>query len=101
MARRELKRSASSRVPPANMARGERPQMLHQDFRAAGLGAGHDRALQIGARLLADECPEFRVYADPADHPFCLDAVPPADRRVGGQHQHGLLIVKAIQLGGG
>jgi catechol 2,3-dioxygenase-like lactoylglutathione lyase family enzyme len=60
---------------PPTWPEGERPQMLHLDFRVADLGAEHDRALQLGARLLADESPEFRVYADPAGHPFCLCAV--------------------------
>jgi hypothetical protein len=49
--------------------------MLHLDFRVADLDAEHDGAVQIGARFLADESPEFRVYADPAGHPFCLCAV--------------------------
>jgi hypothetical protein len=60
---------------PPTWPEGERPQMLHLDFNVADLDAGHDRALQLGARLLADESPEFRVYTDPAGHPFCLCAV--------------------------
>jgi Glyoxalase-like domain len=60
---------------PPTWPDGERPQMLHLDFRVADLSAEHDRALQVGARLLADRSPEFRVYADPAGHPFCLCAV--------------------------
>jgi catechol 2,3-dioxygenase-like lactoylglutathione lyase family enzyme len=59
---------------PPTWPEGE-PQMLHLDFKVADLAAEHDRALQHGARLLADESPDFRVYADPAGHPFCLCAV--------------------------
>jgi hypothetical protein len=43
---------------------------------AADLDVQHDRALALGARLLADRSadPEepLRVYADPAGHPFCI-----------------------------
>jgi Glyoxalase-like domain len=60
---------------PPTWPEGEHPQMLHLDFRVADLPAEHDRALRIGARYLADESPEFRVYADPVGHPFCLCAV--------------------------
>jgi Glyoxalase-like domain len=60
---------------PPTWPEGERPQMLHLDFRVADLDIEHDRALRLGARFLADESPEFRVYADPAGHPFCLCAV--------------------------
>ncbi len=51
----------------------ERPQMLHLDLTVDDLDAAHDRALGLGARLL-DTQESFRVYADPADHPFCLCA---------------------------
>jgi predicted enzyme related to lactoylglutathione lyase len=47
------------------------PQMLHLDLRVDDLEAAHQRALTIGAKLL-DEQRSFRVYADPAGHPFCL-----------------------------
>jgi glyoxalase superfamily protein len=60
---------------PPTWPEGERPQMLHLDFRVADLDIEHDRALRLGARFLADESPEFRVYADPVGHPFCLCAV--------------------------
>jgi hypothetical protein len=60
---------------PPTWPEGERPQMLHLDFLVEDLPAAHDRALRIGAQYLADESPEFRVYADPVGHPFCLCAV--------------------------
>ena len=40
------------------------------------MDAAHERAVALGARLLADRSddPEepLRVYADPAGHPFCI-----------------------------
>jgi catechol 2,3-dioxygenase-like lactoylglutathione lyase family enzyme len=49
----------------------ERQQMFHFDLQVDDLDAAHERALEIGARLL-DRQRTFRVYADPAGHPFCL-----------------------------
>jgi predicted enzyme related to lactoylglutathione lyase len=49
----------------------ERQQMFHFDFQVDDLDAAHERAVEIGARLL-DQQRTFRVYADPAGHPFCL-----------------------------
>jgi predicted enzyme related to lactoylglutathione lyase len=51
----------------------EHPQQVHIDFEVPDLDAGERRILGIGARK-----PEFqpgtgfRVYLDPAGHPFCL-----------------------------
>jgi hypothetical protein len=46
----------------------------------AELDEQHERAISLGARLLADQAddPEepLRVYADPAGHPFCLFVSP-------------------------
>jgi hypothetical protein len=63
----------------------EIPQQLHLDLVVAdaeSLRAEHDRALSLGATLLADgfDDPEepIYVYADPAGHPFCI-FVAPAD----------------------
>lgn len=52
----------------------ERPQMAHLDLRVTDLDAEHRRAIDLGARLLDDAHETFRVYADPAGHPFCLCA---------------------------
>ncbi|WP_091375914.1 VOC family protein [Actinokineospora alba] len=52
---------------------GERPQQFHLDLKVEDLPAAHERAVEIGAKLL-DEQKTFRVYADPAGHPFCLCA---------------------------
>lgn len=56
----------------------ERPQQLHLDFDVDDLEGEEKRALALGATLLerTDEVmpggANWRVYADPAGHPFCL-----------------------------
>jgi catechol 2,3-dioxygenase-like lactoylglutathione lyase family enzyme len=59
---------------PPNWPSPEQPQQFHLDLRIADMEAGHERALALGARLLDDKPETFRVYADPAGHPFCLCA---------------------------
>lgn len=53
---------------------GEHPSQLHLDFDVPDLDVGEAAVVAIGARLAADqpEPDEFRVYLDPAGHPFCL-----------------------------
>jgi catechol 2,3-dioxygenase-like lactoylglutathione lyase family enzyme len=58
------------------------PQQLHLDLTVASISeleAQHERAVDLGARLLFDRSddPEepLRVYADPAGHPFCIFVV--------------------------
>jgi predicted enzyme related to lactoylglutathione lyase len=50
------------------------PQQLHLDLNVSDLDAGQERALALGAELLDDKPKTFRVFADPAGHPFCLCA---------------------------
>jgi hypothetical protein len=50
------------------------PQQFHLDVGVADLDAAHQQVLALGATLLeagADDR-DWRVYADPAGHPFCL-----------------------------
>jgi Glyoxalase-like domain len=50
------------------------PQQAHLDFDVADLDAGEAALIAIGARK-AETQPmpnEWRVYLDPAGHPFCL-----------------------------
>jgi hypothetical protein len=50
------------------------PQQLHIDFDVPDLDDGERRVLAVGARK-AEVQPKpdsFRVYFDPAGHPFCL-----------------------------
>ncbi|MGV9873079.1 VOC family protein [Streptomyces cellulosae] len=66
-------------TPPAWPAAGHDSQQFHLDFDAGGtweeVDAAEEKVLALGARVLDREDYEkkdFRVYADPAGHPFCL-----------------------------
>jgi catechol 2,3-dioxygenase-like lactoylglutathione lyase family enzyme len=55
------------------------PQQLHLDLTVEDFAAAHKAALALGATALSPTSPpgpedtsSFRVYADPAGHPFCL-----------------------------
>jgi catechol 2,3-dioxygenase-like lactoylglutathione lyase family enzyme len=53
------------------------PQQIHFDLFVDDIKAAHDEATALGARLLdaatdLDAAHGYRVYADPAGHPFCL-----------------------------
>jgi catechol 2,3-dioxygenase-like lactoylglutathione lyase family enzyme len=49
------------------------PQQFHLDVRVDDIEAAERRAIAAGAKRLTDGGGEtFRVYADPAGHPFCL-----------------------------
>ncbi|MDJ0663152.1 MAG: VOC family protein [Acidimicrobiia bacterium] len=66
---------APDHVPP-DWPDGE-PQQVHIDFHVTDPAAAHRRAIDLGSRLLQDATdPDadhgYRVYADPAGHPFCL-----------------------------
>jgi catechol 2,3-dioxygenase-like lactoylglutathione lyase family enzyme len=49
------------------------PQQMHLDLMVADLDAGEAAVLELGATK-AEEQPgtSFRVFLDPAGHPFCL-----------------------------
>lgn len=49
-----------------------RPQQAHLDVIVDDLDAGEARALELGASRLPGGESSFRVFADPAGHPFCL-----------------------------
>jgi catechol-2,3-dioxygenase len=49
-----------------------RPQQAHLDVLVSDLDAGEARALSLGATRLDGGAETFRVFADPAGHPFCL-----------------------------
>lgn len=55
----------------------ERPQQMHFEIEVDDIEAAQEKVLGLGARLLAtvEEDPKnlYRVYADPAGHPFCLE----------------------------
>ncbi|HEX2131335.1 MAG TPA: VOC family protein [Actinophytocola sp.] len=48
------------------------PQQAHLDIQVDDLDAGEARAVELGATRLAPGGERFRVFADPAGHPFCL-----------------------------
>jgi catechol 2,3-dioxygenase-like lactoylglutathione lyase family enzyme len=48
------------------------PQQAHLDILVDDLDAGEARALELGAARLPGGGDTFRVFADPAGHPFCL-----------------------------
>ena len=58
---------------PPQWPGGEHPQQFHLDFDVPDLDAGEEQVLAIGARK-HDHQPgtTFRVFLDPAGHPFCL-----------------------------
>ncbi|MQA78069.1 MAG: VOC family protein [Streptosporangiales bacterium] len=63
---------APDHVPPRWPDAGH-PQQLHLDFEVDDLDRGETDVLALGARK-AEFQPgtSFRVYLDPAGHPFCL-----------------------------
>jgi catechol-2,3-dioxygenase len=50
----------------------ERPQQFHLDVAVSDIDVAEQQVLKLGATRLAGEGDDFRVYADPASHPFCL-----------------------------
>ncbi|MDP8988247.1 MAG: VOC family protein [Actinomycetota bacterium] len=58
---------------PPDWPSQERPQQAHLDFDVDDLDAGEREVLALGARK-AELQPgsSFRVFFDPAGHPFCL-----------------------------
>ena len=53
---------------------GDRPQQLHLDLDVEDLDAAEAQVLTLGARKAGfqPDPDAFRVYLDPAGHPFCL-----------------------------
>jgi hypothetical protein len=51
-----------------------RPQQFHIDLAARDLDQAQEQVLRLGATLLdaGDGKRSWRIYADPAGHPFCL-----------------------------
>ena len=52
----------------------DQPQQSHVDIGVTDLDAAQDKVLALGATLLEDwsGSKSWRVFADPAGHPFCL-----------------------------
>ena len=54
------------------------PQQAHLDVMVDDLDAGEARAVELGASRLDAGGSGFRVFVDPAGHPFCLTVDDPA-----------------------
>lgn len=48
------------------------PQQFHFDLLVEDVDAAETAVLKLGARRLPGGGDDFRVYADPVGHPFCL-----------------------------
>ncbi|NUR92154.1 MAG: VOC family protein [Nonomuraea sp.] len=60
---------------PPDWPGSERPQQLHIDVTVDDMDTGEKQALEIGAvkhEYQPSEDDSFRVFLDPAGHPFCL-----------------------------
>ena len=53
------------------------PQQTHLDIRVSDLDVAETAVLALGATRAGSDTLTFRVYLDPAGHPFCL--IVPAD----------------------
>jgi len=59
-------------IPP-RWPEPQHPQQEHLDIRVDDVEAAQAEVLRLGATLLqAEQGTGFRVFADPAGHPFCL-----------------------------
>ncbi|MEU0073067.1 VOC family protein [Streptomyces sp. NPDC006332] len=65
--------AAPGHVPPT-WPSSDGSQQFHLDLVVADLDEAEKKALALGAKPLEveDRSRTFRVYADPAGHPFCL-----------------------------
>jgi catechol 2,3-dioxygenase-like lactoylglutathione lyase family enzyme len=50
----------------------DRPQQFHLDVMVDDVDTAESEVLALGARRLSGVDDSYRVYADPAGHPFCL-----------------------------
>lgn len=63
---------AADHVPP-QWPSAEHPQQTHIDFDVPDLDSAEEQAIAIGARKYEHQPgTSFRVFLDPAGHPFCL-----------------------------
>ncbi|MBN9098521.1 MULTISPECIES: VOC family protein [unclassified Pseudonocardia] len=72
---------APDHVPPIWPGH-EHPQQFHLDVDVPDLDVAEEQVLAIGAiRHAVQPGTTFRVFLDPAGHPFCLCACPPGDQQ--------------------
>lgn len=48
------------------------PQQMHIDVKVDDFDVAEPAVIALGATKAGSETPTFRVYLDPAGHPFCL-----------------------------
>lgn len=48
------------------------PQQMHLDVKVVDLDIGEAAVLALGATKAGSDTPTYRVFLDPAGHPFCL-----------------------------
>ena len=68
-------RLAFQRAPdhkPPRWPDPEHPQQYHVDILVDDVDTAEREVLALGATRLPGQGDDFRVYADPAGHPFCL-----------------------------
>jgi catechol-2,3-dioxygenase len=68
-------RLAFQRVPDLREPRWpdpDRPQQFHVDVMVDDIEAAEAAVLELGATRLPYDAADYRVYADPVGHPFCL-----------------------------
>ncbi|PRH79298.1 glyoxalase [Streptomyces solincola] len=66
---------ADDLTPPEWPRADRNSQQLHLDLTVQDMDAAHAKVLELGARELDvddDAHADFRAFADPAGHPFCL-----------------------------
>lgn len=61
------------------------PQQFHLDLEVADLEEAEKQVLGLGAALLHTDPGGWKVFADPAGHPFCLLGLPPGRLMDGGR----------------
>jgi catechol 2,3-dioxygenase-like lactoylglutathione lyase family enzyme len=70
---RQLAFQRSARLIAPQWPDPRRPQQLHLDIRVDDVEAAEREVLALGAtRLPGELAGRYRVFADPAGHPFCL-----------------------------
>ncbi|MBG6218996.1 catechol 2,3-dioxygenase-like lactoylglutathione lyase family enzyme [Arthrobacter sp. CAN_A6] len=60
------------KLTPPDWPSAVHPQQMHLDVRVDDLDEGEKNVLALGAKKQGYEQEKFRVYLDPAGHPFCL-----------------------------
>jgi catechol 2,3-dioxygenase-like lactoylglutathione lyase family enzyme len=70
---RQLAFQRAAHYRPPDWPDPHHPQQLHVDIRVDDVDAAEQQVLALGAKRLPGEHEgRFRVFADPAGHPFCL-----------------------------